>query len=119
MKPLKHWGFLVAGACAGAINGLFGAGGGMVLIPLLNKFTDLEEDALFPASVVTILPICIISLLLTEPPTSLSLGITGALLIGSALGGLLAVPLGKRIPTIWLHRSLGLFILWGGIRYLC
>ena len=119
MKYTKKWGYPVAGACAGAINGLFGAGGGMVLIPLLNKFTDLEEDALFPASVATILPICIVSLLLSEKTPPLPLGMTASLLIGSALGGLLAVPLGKRIPTVWLHRLLGLFILWGGIRYLC
>ena len=26
----------VAGLCAGAVNGLFGAGGGMVLVPLLS-----------------------------------------------------------------------------------
>jgi uncharacterized membrane protein YfcA len=40
-------------------------------------------------------------------------------LIGSALGGILAGLLGKRIPTVWLHRGLGILILWGGYRYLC
>ena len=29
-------GGILAGLCAGAVNGLFGAGGGMVLIPLLG-----------------------------------------------------------------------------------
>ncbi len=119
MKKHTTWGFVAAGACAGAVNGLFGAGGGMLLIPILSRFTDLQEDALFPASVATILPICIVSLLLTAHDFSLDPRMTAALLVGSAIGGLAAVPLGKKLPTLWLHRLLGLFILWGGIRYLC
>ena len=39
-------------------------------------------------------------------------------LLGSALGGSLAGLWGKKIPTRWLHRGLGVLILWGGIRYL-
>ena len=38
--------------------------------------------------------------------------------LGSALGGSLAGLWGKKIPTRWLHRGLGVLILWGGIRYL-
>ena len=53
------------GACAGAVNGLFGAGGGMVLVPLLTLMHVLPEDHIFPASVSIILPICLVSLGLT------------------------------------------------------
>jgi len=35
------------------------------------------------------------------------------------LRGLLAGKYGERIPAHWLHRGLGVLILWGGIRYLC
>ena len=35
-----------------------------------------------------------------------------------AIGGVLAGMFGKKIPTVWLHRGLGILILWGGIRYL-
>ena len=28
-------------------------------------------------------------------------------------------PMASQIPAKWLHRGLGIFILWGGIRYLC
>ena len=34
----------LAGLGAGAVNGMFGAGGGMVLVPLLTSLTDLEEQ---------------------------------------------------------------------------
>ena len=52
----KHWKMLAIGACAGAVAGLFSAGGGMVLVPLLTAFSDLEENNIFPASVTIILP---------------------------------------------------------------
>ena len=38
---------------------------------------------------------------------------------GRALGGLAAGVWGTKIPAQWLHRGLGLLIVWGGIRYLC
>lgn len=119
MQFKKYFGIALCGICAGAVNGLFGAGGGMVLVPLLTWLTDLEEQEIFPASVSIILPICIISLCLTFQPDVLSWGTVLPYLSGSAAGGILAGLLAKRIPTLWLHRILGGLIIWGGIRYLC
>lgn len=118
MNWKKYKPMLLAGFSAGAVNGLFGAGGGMVLVPLLVWLTDLEENEIFPASVAIIMPICIVSLLFSKNWQALSHRNTWLLLAASAAGGIIAGILGKRIPTIWLHRILGIFILWGGIRYL-
>lgn len=107
-----------AGLCAGAINGLFGAGGGMVLVPLLSRCGHLDEDRVFPASVCIILPICVISLFLSANISGISLWLLLPYLAGSAIGGLIAGLLGKNLPVLWLHRSLGILILWGGVRYL-
>ncbi len=107
----------IAGGMAGAVNGLFGAGGGMVLVPALGKHTGLSEQERFPASIAIIAPICIVSLLFSGWQ-QLSFGQVLPYLAGSALGGVAAGLWGKYIPTIWLHRVLGALILWGGIRYL-
>lgn len=115
----KSMGFLIAGAAAGAVNGLLGAGGGMVLIPLLQRFSPLEEDALFPASVSVILPVCLVSLFFTDLTGTICWQDVFPWLAGSAAGGILAGLLGHKIPVVWLHRALGILILWGGIRYLC
>ena len=108
----------LAGGIAGCINGLFGAGGGMVLVPLLNKLTDLEEDEIFPASISIILPMCLVTLHITSRQAPLPWTASLPYLIGSAMGGILAGLIGKRIPTTWLHRILGVLILYGGWRYL-
>lgn len=119
MQKLKKYGIALSGICAGAVNGLFGAGGGMVLVPLLTGITDLEEQEIFPASVAIILPICLVSLSFSLDVRSFDWISPLPYFIGSAVGGVLSGFLGKRIPTLWLHRILGILILWGGVRYLC
>ena len=118
MQMKKSLGFALSGLLAGGVTGLLGAGGGMVLVPLLSRLTDLEEQEVFPASVSIILPVCLVSLSLTMrqdiPWKSLL-----PYLLGSCGGGILAGLFGKKIPTVWLHRILGILILAGGIRYLC
>ncbi len=119
MLRKKYAGFCLAGFCAGAVNGLFGAGGGMVLVPLLTAVTPLEETQVFPVSVSVILPICLVSLAATWQPDTLNWATAVPYLLGSAAGGVAAGLLGRKLPVIWLHRLLGLLILWGGFRYLC
>ena len=119
MQLNNNTALILAGALAGAVNGLLGAGGGMILVPLLALFANLSDEEIFPASIAIILPICLVSLF--------SLLHTGVLpwrtalpyLIGSGIGGLLSGLTGKKIPVKWLHRILGILILWGGLQYLC
>lgn len=113
------WGTLLAGFCAGAVNGVFGAAGGMVLVPLLTFLTDLNEEEIFPASISIILPICLVSLGWSFFAGTVDFQAALPYLFGSGIGGFLAGKWGQKIPTTWLHRGLGILILWGGIRYLC
>ena len=112
-------GMILAGFGAGAVNGLFGAGGGMVLVPLLGLLARLDDREIFPASITIILPICLVSLAFTAAAGHLDFKTALPYLIGSAAGGLIAGLWGHKIPVVWLHRGLGILILWGGIRYLC
>lgn len=108
----------IAGLVAGAVNGLFGAGGGMVLVPLLTM-TGIPEEDTFPSSVSIILPICLVSLSFTAFSTGIPLPDAFPYLLGSLAGGIAAGVTGNKIPVKWLHRILGIFILWGGYQYLC
>ena len=119
MQLKKYLGSGLAGLGAGAVNGLFGAGGGMVLVPLLTGLTRLDDDEVFPSSVSIILPICLVSLTVTWNSSALDWPAALPYLIGSAAGGIAAGLWGRKLPTLWLHRFLGLLILWGGVRYLC
>jgi uncharacterized membrane protein YfcA len=114
MKSLL--GASLTGVCAGTLNGLFGAGGGMVLVPMLSCLSCLPQEQVFPASIYIILPVCLVCLAMAGPlPWVQAL----PYLLGSGIGGFLAGKWGQKIPVLWLHRGLGLLILWGGWRYLC
>ncbi len=117
MKKPKRFGAALAGSCAGIVNGLLGAGGGMVLIPLLGALTDTDEDAVFPSSVCIILPICIVSLCTSWGDGAPTWRTALPYLLGSTAGGIAAGLV--KLPTKWLHRLLGVLIIWGGVRYLC
>ena len=119
MKIRKYIGITAAGFCAGAVNGLFGAGGGMVLVPLLSLLTDLDSGEVFPASVSIILPACLVSLSFAIHHGGFSWDVAFPYLAGGCIGGTIAGLIGKKVPVTWLHRILGIMILWGGFQYLC
>ena len=112
-------GCIIAGTIAGAINGLLGAGGGMILVPLLTWICCIDEKQVFSTSVAIILPICLVSLTISPGLDNLPWKEAWPYLLGAAPGGILAGIWAKKIPVKWLHRGLGLLIIYGGIRYLC
>lgn len=118
LKDKKWLGLALSGASAGAVNGLFGAGGGMVLVPLLVLLTPINDENIFPASISILLPICLVSISFGAANGVFALTEALPYLFGGAVGGIIAGMIGKKIPTVWLHRLLGALILWGGIRYL-
>ena len=119
MRYMQQWGYAVAGAAAGIVAGLFGSGGGMILIPLLNYTVKPADDSLFPTSVSIMLPICFVTICMDYIHNG-CLPFRSAIpyILGGILGGIIAGIFAKKIPILWLHRGLGALILWGGIRYL-
>ena len=115
----KILGMITAGACAGLVAGLFGAGGGLVLVPVLTLLTDTAEKSVFSSSISIILPICLVCIAVAAITTGIAVRPALPYLLGSVIGGLCAGIWGQKMPVCWLHRGLGLLILWGGYRYLC
>lgn len=107
---------LTAGILAGSLNGLLGTGGGLVLLPLLSRSGLTDEKMLFPACVCCMLPISVLTFLLSGAAASLSWQTAAPYLLGSLLGGLVSVKI--RLSPAWMHRGLGLLMLAGGIRSL-
>lgn len=115
----KHWiRYGLCGAAAGIVNGFFGAGGGMVLVPLLIGFGGLPDKDAFSSAISIILPMCLVTLAVYGSQGDLSFSVALPYLAGGLLGGCLGGLLFRQVTPRLLHRVFGLVILWGGIRLL-
>lgn len=109
---------LLAGAAAGAVCGIFGAGGGMILVPLLIRFCGIEPRKAFATSLAVMLPISAVSLAVLFLREGLALRESLPYAAGGVIGGIAAGFCLQKIPTRVLHRIMGALILWGGVRLL-
>ena len=117
-ENVSLWKCLLAGLAAGFVNGFFGAGGGMVLVPLLIWLVGLPDKLAFSSAISIILPLCVVSLVIDGRHDMLPLSDALPYLLGGAGGGVLAGLWFQKVPAKWLHLALGALILLGGVRLL-
>ena len=108
----------VSGALAGAVNGFFGGGGGMILVPLLAGWCGLGQRKAFATSVAIILPLCALSTGIYLFRGGLDLNAALPYLLGGLLGGWLGGTLFKGLSMDWLRRGFALLLLYGGVKSL-
>lgn len=108
----------LAGAAAGLVNGFFGGGGGMVLVPLLAGWCGLGQRKAFATSVAIILPLCILSAAIYLFRGGVDFSAALPYLVGGLIGGLLGGKLFQHINMVWLRRLFALLLLYGGVKAL-
>ena len=108
--------FIIIGSLAGLANGLFGAGGGLFIVPLFIHWCKIEERNAFASSVAIILPISIVSAFIYFKHGYLNIISALPYSIGGAWGGFISGHFFKNINMLWLRRIFAIFILYGGFR---
>lgn len=114
----SKWTARLAGAAAGLVNGLFGGGGGMVLLPILRRSSGLSPRRLYATSVAVIFPVCLVSAGAYVWQGGVTLSAALPYLAGGLCGGLLGGHLYARVPTALLQRLFAALLLYAGVRYL-
>lgn len=94
MKMIKK---IFLGVIAGFISGLFGAGGGMIVVPALVHIFNLNESQSRATSVFTILPMVIASSLLYNNNNYVDWNIGIKCAIGGIVGGAIGAKLLKKL----------------------
>ena len=105
------------GALIGAINGLLGAGGGMLAVPLLKNI-GLDQKRAHATSIAVIWPLSAISAVTYLIRGNVQLEAAVPYLLPGAIGSMLGAWLLGKIPNKWLQRIFGIFMIWAGIRLL-
>lgn len=108
--------FAICGATCGIVNGFFGGGGGLVLIPLLCSLANVPPKRAFSSSVFIIVPISAVSAFIYFSRGAINFIAAIPYLIGGIIGGFIAGKLFSKVPALWLRRALGILMLYGGIR---
>lgn len=107
----------IAGLISGIISGLLGAGGGLIIVPLLKKY-GISTKKVHATSTAIILPICSLSALIylinQKVTVQESLQYVPFGFLGTIIGSHL---LHKLNPNI-IRKIFGVIILWAAIKML-
>ena len=107
----------VCGIFIGFINGLLGAGGGMLAVPILKKFGLSQREA-HENAIAVILPITVLSAMIYIFKDYVSISDSYSYLPTGLLGAVIATYLMKKISNLWLKRIFAAFMIYAGIRLL-
>ncbi len=106
----KHFKEISIGFATGILNGLFGAGGGSVLVPLMEKFLKVEEHKAHATAIPVILIMSIVSSILYLRRGFFDFQLWMFVSIGGLAGGFVGAKLLKKVPKKWLKIGFGAVI---------
>ncbi|HEY6127162.1 MAG TPA: sulfite exporter TauE/SafE family protein [Candidatus Acidoferrum sp.] len=104
-RVLLDAGVLLAGVTAGIASGLFGIGGGVILVPILGLLLGFSQHRAQGTSLVALIPPTGLLAVIAYAKAGYVSFPTGLLLIpGVFLGGIAGGSLAKRIPAARMRR---------------
>ncbi len=107
---------LIIGVITGFANGLFGSGGGTIVVPCMERFLDTEEHKAHATALAIILPLSLLSIGIYLWKTDVLWKIALLASVGGVIGGYVGAKLLNRLSGIWLHRIFGLFMIAAAVR---
>ena len=100
----------------GAINGLFGGGGGMIAVPMLSGVLGYPQKQAHATAILVILPVCAVSAITYIAHGFVDMQILIPATIGNVAGGLLGGMLLGKLPKFWVNLVFVTVMLAAGIR---
>lgn len=116
MKNKKIFKTALIGFAVGIINGIFGSGGGTLLVPCLVFLMGIEDRKAHATAISIILPISLISSFIYFRYDVVDLSLTLKVATGSVFGALFGSCVLTRIPINALRKIFGIFMLIAAIR---
>lgn len=108
----------VGGAAAGLTAGLFGVGGGVLLVPLLALVVGLPQHAAHATSLAAIIPAAIAGVIRFGVDGSVSLPGAAALALGAVVGARVGGTLLPKLTESGLRRLFGIVLIVLALRFL-
>ena len=107
----KYWKEGIIGLCTGVLNGLFGAGGGSVVVPAMERFLGIDEKEAHASAILVILVMSAVSSFIYVRQGFFDGKLWLYTSLGGVAGGLVGAKLLARVPKKWLKIGFGVVIL--------
>lgn len=107
---------ILAGLLTGAINGLFGGGGGMVAVPLMKNMLGYDEKRAHATAILVIAPVCAISAVTYIINGYFAADVVIPAAIGSVAGGLAGAKALNKLPEFLVNIVFIAVMLAAGVR---
>lgn len=109
---------IIVGVSAGIISGLFGAGGGLILVPIFIHLLKITEKESRATTVFCILPMVITSGVIYSNNDLINWDLAIKCAIGGIIGSYIGTKLLKKLSDKVLKIIFIIFLLYVAIRYL-
>lgn len=112
-KPRKIY---LVGIITGFLNGLLGAGGGLVLLLFLKRSLELPAHKAHATTLAVMLPLSVLSAFIYIGSTNISLEMVLPLSFGGMAGGYLGARVLKKVKPQYLGKFLGVILIFSAVR---
>jgi uncharacterized membrane protein YfcA len=112
----KNFAQALIGLLSGFANGLFGAGGGMILVPAMQKFLGIETRKAHATALAVILPLSVISMFVYLRGGYIDWTAVLFVSAGGAAGSFLGAKFLKKLSVNALHKIFALCMIAAAIR---
>lgn len=107
----KYWKQALIGLVTGILNGLFGAGGGSIVVPAMEKFLGIDGKKAHATAIAIILMMSLVSSVIYVRQGYFDFKLWLTVSIGGIAGGLVGAKVLDRIPKKWLKIGFGTVII--------
>lgn len=104
------------GIVTGLANGLFGSGGGTVVVPCMEKYLDIDAHKSHATAIAIILPLSVLSAIIYIFKADVPWIETAVVSAGGIAGGFVGAKLLNKISGRWLHIIFGSAMLAAAVR---
>lgn len=109
---MKELLYLLLGLSAGTLSGMFGIGGGTILIPGLVLLAGLtQHEAQGTTLAIMLLPIGILAVMRYYQSGHVHFYIAAFICIGFVIGGLFGANMAEALPSLLLKKAFSVFLM--------
>ena len=118
-QRVRHWvSLILIGVIGGLLSGIFGIGGGIIMVPLLVNLARMDQRRAAATSLVAIIPASIAGSTTYFATGEINLLAGVVIAAGAIVGAVLGSMLLRRIPLVWLRWMFIVLILVVAVRML-